>query len=725
ISAVVPAAFRSPWPTLLFVGGLVVSTLSAPRLVAMGRRGFVIAAGLRVAAWFIGVTPLIGTTDMRLLVATLGFGLMAALMRRAVYRRLHEAPAETLSPVWLRSNLRAQLHENAVIAGIVGGHVLLLFSVAFLRTESVVVFRAWWEIIPALAIFGTLGFNVASRFMTDAVMAGLRLGSKGGDNELRAALDQAREVPRRLAYLNFGLWLVCISVGIFYFQPGPLRWNWPDALMQVLYGSLFAWGVSFYQRFWHEETMAPVIERLGTWTAEPEAAPPMRLQTRLLREFGLPLIFTAAIALLSSIGLYRTLAENVTTQEDLNAITALSASFVLLGIAVGGVFVRAARQLSDPLSTLAAAADRVASGKLDAAVPPITGPAEMVTLGRSIDDMRRALARTIADLEEERAGLETHVEQRTAELRKTLEELKQAQTALIQGERMALLGELVAGVAHEVYNPLNAIGGSISALERVEEELRAMLDAYAEAEAQLPEEARKAIAAQREALDVAGALDDLHGVAKVVRRATDRSVEIVGNLKRFARAPAEALPAALDEGLDETLSLLSHRIRMSGVEIRRDDAPLPDVVCRAGEINQVFMNVLTNAIQAAVGRRGSEGVIAIRSTTTPDHVVIELADNGPGVPEGLRQRIFDPFYTTKPRGEGTGLGLSISMEIMRRHGGTLTVDRDEELGGARFRLRLPLGVERSRISSHPTEPVHAAADSESPPEVRAAASRVS
>ncbi len=692
VSAVVPAAFKTPWPAVLFVGGLLVSTALSRVLAKNGRVGYGIAAVIRVAAWLLAVTPLIGTTDLRMLVATLGFGLMAGMMRRAVYRRLLETTPENMPPVRLRADLRPQLHESAMLAGIVGGHVVLLFAVAFLRTASVVVFRAWWEIVPALAILGTLGFNLAVRPLTDHVLTGLRLGPQGEPAELRAALVQARAIPERLSRLNFVVWALCVSFGIFYLQPGPEVWNWPDAVMQVFYGALFAWGVSFYQRFWHRETIAPIVRRLESWTGDLDSDAPRSLQQRLLREFGLPLAFTSVIALLSSISLYRTLAFDLTTQEDLNAITALSASFLLLAIAVGGVFVRAARQLSEPLSDLAKAADQVASGHLDAAVPQVQGPLEMVTLRRSLEHMRRALARTIADLEEERAGLETNVELRTAELRAALDELKQAQAALVQGERMALLGELVAGVAHEVNNPLNAIGGSISSLSRVEEELRDMLASYQQAEAHLPPAEREALAQKREALDLEGALDDLAGVAKVVRSATQRSVEIVGNLRRFARAPAEALPASLDAGLEETLSLLRHRLDDHGIEVKVDDATLPEVVCRPGEINQVFMNVLTNAIAAP-----ADTTIVVRKRVEGDMVVVEIADDGPGVPEGLRARIFDPFFTTKSRGEGTGLGLSISADILRRHGGRLSVDADADLPGACFRLELPLEADvRSR-----------------------------
>jgi signal transduction histidine kinase len=306
--------------------------------------------------------------------------------------------------------------------------------------------------------------------------------------------------------------------------------------------------------------------------------------------------------------------------------------------------------------------------------------------------MRKALAQTIDHLREERAGLETNVARRTRELSSSLEDLKQAQSALVQGERMALIGELVASVAHEIYNPLNAIAGSVSSLERISSEVQAMIGAYREAEAELPEPRRGELERRRAELDIDGTLDDLAGVVKVVQSATRRSVEIVTTLRSFARAPGEPIPSDLTAGLEETLSLLRHRLERRSIEVIARHEPLPEVVCRTGEINQVFMNLLTNAIQAIEERTAkdhSRGVIVVATRPEGSGVTISISDNGPGVPDDLRERVFDPFFTTKSR-EGTGLGLSISREIVRRHGGTLELERAEELGGARFVCRLPL-----------------------------------
>jgi len=716
-SAVLPAAFSSVYPALLFVGGLALSFAVAPQLAHRGRRGIAILAGLRLAGWLVAVVPLLPSfsavapetkSDVRMFVATIGFGLMASGLRHAVYRRFLLPFEPRPSPARMRADLTSQLGESATVVGIVGGHVMLLFSVAFLRTASKLVYRAWWEIVPILAILGTVGFTLAVRPTVRAVLAALRSGSNGNRSVLLAGLSQAEAIPHRLSWINFVMWFTCTTIGVFYFRVGPKSWSWADAAMQVAFGSLFAWGVSFYQRGWHQDTVAPVVARLREWTAKPDdrRTDPegMSLQRKMLNEFGLPLLFTLTLSLFAAIGLYRSLGAELTLQEDFNAITALCASFLMLVLAVGGVFVRAARRLSEPLSAVASAADRVADGKLDDAVPTVEGPDEVVALAHSVEDMRNALARTIAELRDERASLESNVERRTAELSAALDELKQAQSALVQGERLASIGMLMAGIAHEIYNPLNAIAGSVGSLERVATELDAMLRAYQAAESSLPERVRLQLTRQREQLDIAGALADLSGIHKVVQNATRRSVEIIANLRNFSRAPSEPKPVDLNTSLRETLSLLRHQLKQSEITLNECYGELPLVECREGEVNQVLMNLVTNAVQALASARSDSAdaarQIGVRTALDGDSVLLIVTDNGPGVASSLGEKIFEPFVTTKPRGEGTGLGLSISRDIVRRHGGTLSFESPAE-GGALFRCRLPVAPCSARSERTP------------------------
>ena len=701
ISTVVPAAFDTPWPALILSVSLALSAAIAPSLQAQGARGYAIAGAVRTLSWPCAIVPLAWASGPRVIVAGLAFGLMAGALRRAIYRRMLSSADAELDDEALRKALRERLGEAAMVAGILGGHVMLLFSVAFLRTKSQVIFQAWFEFVPALALLGTVGFTLAVRPLTRAILAALLAGPEGDAALLRRGLAQAESLPALLAYLNFVVWWGCTAIGILRMRPGPVSWQAGDAVMQLAFGSLFACGVVFYQRAWHRETVAPAVERLRAWTGTEETAEPISLMRRMLRDFGLPLLFTAALSLLASIGLYRALGTALTVREDVNAVGALFASFAMLVIAVGGVVARAARDLSRPMTQLAQAADRVANGSLDAAVPRVAGPVEIVGLGESIERMRQGLRRTIDELSKERAGLEVNVETRTAELRSALADLKQAQAALIQGERMASIGELVAGVAHEINNPLNAIAGASVPLEDLASSLREMILAYREAEAELPRERSVALAALRSRLDVEASLDDLAGIASVIRRATERSVRIVQNLRNFSRVSGEAVPADLHAGLEETLLLLGPRLRHGNVEIVRRFGELPPVVCRSEEMNQIFMNLLVNALQALEHGNGAAPRIVIETRIDGDSAVVTIADNGPGVPDLLKQRVFDPFFTTKPRGHGTGLGLSISTDIARRHGGSLHLERTDG-AGARFTCRIPLASKpTSRAPSSP------------------------
>ncbi|MEZ4298324.1 MAG: ATP-binding protein [Polyangiaceae bacterium] len=698
-AAVVPAALRMGATELSFLASLALSAALARPLLPRGEAGYALLALVRVAAWPLSVLPLVEETGRGAVVAAFAFGLMAGSMRRAIYRNVLDPIDPSQGHRAVKDSLRLRLTESATTAGIVGGHVMLLFSVAFLRTQSDVMFRAWLQVVPALALLGTLAFALAARPLTRRVVAALDAGPTGDREVLVRGLRQATGLPNRLAYLNFGVWLVCSLVGgVSVKAPAIVG----DAIMQVVFGALFSWGVSFYQRAWHRETCAPAVVHLSRWTGIEVQADRITLQQRMMRDFGLPTVFMAALSLFSSIGLYRALAPQSPLEQDIRSTLALFLSFTLLLIAVGGVVARAARELSRPMTELASSADLVAKGKLDAAVPPVKGPIEVVGLGESVERMRRALASTIAELSQEREGLEANVSARTSELTGALDELRRTQAALIAGERLASIGELMSGVAHEIYNPLNAIAGAAAPLEQIARDLRRAILAHQAALHLLPPAERDRIQAVCEEVDLEASLDDLAGIGAVVKRGVDRSVKIVGNLKTFSRTSGESLPADITSGIEETLVLLGPRLRKTGISVVKDYADLPPIDCRIGELNQVFMNLLVNAIyalEADVAPSSDPGAhpepppapeIRIATSIEGGTAAVSISDNGPGVPAPILRRIFDPFFTTKPRGQGTGLGLSISTDIVRRHGGTLSCEPLPEARGARFVCRLPL-----------------------------------
>ncbi|HEY8120806.1 MAG TPA: ATP-binding protein [Myxococcota bacterium] len=253
--------------------------------------------------------------------------------------------------------------------------------------------------------------------------------------------------------------------------------------------------------------------------------------------------------------------------------------------------------------------------------------------------------------------LEARVEERTRELRDT-------QAQLVQSEKMRSLGQLVAGVAHELNNPIGFVHANLQLLEEyVERLMRADSD---------PARRRRA----REAIE------------RLLARSQEgagRVKQIVQDLRTFSRTDqAELTQVSLNEAIQRTLALMEPRTK-NGIVVERDLGDLPEVRCYSGQLNQVFMNLLMNACDAMDGR----GKITVRTRPARGGVVLEFQDNGPGMSPEVRSRIFEPFFTTKPVGKGTGLGLSISHGIVERHGGTMSVESAPG-EGARFTIRLPL-----------------------------------
>ena len=717
-SAIMPQALRSPWPGAVFVLTLLASIVLAARVRRGGERAIAVGSALRLLAWPLAFLPHESLGEPRLWIPTLMFGLMAAAMRRAVYRReLLALPTPSKGGAEVAAWMRGRLGESAAMAGILGGHLLLLFSVAFLRAGSELLFRGWWQFLPALAAAATIVYTLTMLAWTREISACLAQGPESPRARLVEAHTKLSTLHLRLSRLNLAIWLACTAAGVFYFRTGS-SFGEVDAVMQLLYAALFCWGVAHYQKGWDRETASHVELTLLEWLHEQPAKAQMRepaqeaagdlIRDRMLRAFGWPLVFAALLMLFSSISLYRALGGGLSlgASEEGAAFVALVAAFAMLVLAVGGVIARVATELSSPIVRVAEAAEVIASGELQAVVPAVREPLELARLSVSVERMRENLARTIGELESERANLEVKVADRTRELSKALVDLREAQAALVQGERLASIGELVAGLAHEIGNPLNAVAGSAEPLEQVVADVRRVLDAYRTMERFLPPERRKEVESLRGELDLEASLDDLVGISSVVRRATDRTVRIVQNLKNFSRSTQEAVPSNLETAIDETLALLTSRLRQSCIQVTKVYEPLPLVTCRSGELNQVLMNLLMNAIQAleSVGE-GEREVREIKITTRSEggDAEIRVEDSGPGVGEELKHRIFDPFFTTKPKGQGTGLGLSISTDLVRKHGGSLAVE-SSPMGGASFVVRLPWKPEsrvvRAKSTTH-------------------------
>ncbi len=299
-------------------------------------------------------------------------------------------------------------------------------------------------------------------------------------------------------------------------------------------------------------------------------------------------------------------------------------------------------------------------------------------------------AESFQTIEELSRGLEEKVRVRTEQLRAANDELQTAyrnlqatQMQLIQREKMASVGQLVAGVAHELNNPIGFVSSNVTTLEDFVARLRKIVEAYRSAS--LGDADRTRIAEQWQALKLDYALKYLDPMIQGIREGADRTRKIVRDLRVFARTSDEVWQAVdLHEELESSLTLLNHLLK-DRVTVHRKFGDLPSVECIRSQMDQVFLNLLANAAQAIAG----PGAITIETRRDNGLAVVSITDTGPGIAPDVLGRIFDPFFTTKPVGEGTGLGLSISYEIVKKHGGEIIAD-SRPGAGATFTVRIPL-----------------------------------
>lgn len=303
---------------------------------------------------------------------------------------------------------------------------------------------------------------------------------------------------------------------------------------------------------------------------------------------------------------------------------------------------------------------------------------------------------------------------RNQQLKKALQTIKKTQAQLIQTEKMSSLGHMVAGIAHEINNPVNFIYGNLSHAASYVRDLLHLIQTYQEEYPQPTPKIREVL----EELDLEFIKEDLPKLYHSMQAGSDRIRKIILSLRNFSRLDESTLKAVdLHEGIDSTLMMLEHQLKAdkhrSEIAIRKDYGKLPAVTCNAGHINQVFMSILGNAIDALTDYRSVKSsprldrvpTIWIRTQVGDFQTVkIQIADNGSGISEEVRQHIFDPFFTTKPVGSGSGLGLSVSYSIVvEEHQGKL--DCHSVLGmGTELTIELPIqGVWKSRILGVPNK----------------------
>ena len=301
------------------------------------------------------------------------------------------------------------------------------------------------------------------------------------------------------------------------------------------------------------------------------------------------------------------------------------------------------------------------------------------------------IVRDISERKQADQEVQRYVEQLTranGELQALNSKLEQTQSQLLQSEKMASIGLLAAGVAHEINNPVGFIQSNIRSLSQYVEDMLRVVEAYEVAEARLPEQHTTFTELHRleEEIDFNFERQDVHTLLAETRQGLERVTKIVQDLKDFSHMETREKwnLEDLHKGIESTLNVIWNELKYT-CEVKKEYGPIPPVECLLSQLNQVFMNLLVNAAQAIE----TKGTITIRTDCEDGMVWIEIADTGKGIEAEHLNRIFDPFFTTKPVGKGTGLGLSVSYSIIQKHHGRITVESTPG-HGTTFRIWLPV-----------------------------------
>jgi two-component system, NtrC family, sensor kinase len=380
------------------------------------------------------------------------------------------------------------------------------------------------------------------------------------------------------------------------------------------------------------------------------------------------------------------------------------------------------KNLSRPLQTFTIIAEQVSRESNFQLQVPVTTEDEVGVLAKAFNQLIVRIRELLIEqrrIQEELVlynhNLEAQVQERTEELQdkniylqKTLSELTSTQNQIIQSEKMSSLGQLVAGVAHEINNPVSFISGNLVHASEYTHNLLELIELYQQVYTQ-PEDI---IQNQIEEIDLKYLKEDLPQVIDSMKVGAERIVEIVKSLRNFSRLDeAEYKEANITEGIDGTLMILRHRLKASGerpeTQIIKDYSELPIVTCYPGQLNQVFMNILGNAIDAIeeYNQKRTKEEIKLNPSLIKiytqkidnDWVRIAIEDNAGGIPETIISKLFDPFFTTKPVGKGTGLGLSISYQIItEKHAGRLFCN-SKPGEGTEFVIEIPINCSTLQV----------------------------
>ncbi|BAY17302.1 periplasmic sensor signal transduction histidine kinase [Anabaenopsis circularis NIES-21] len=365
--------------------------------------------------------------------------------------------------------------------------------------------------------------------------------------------------------------------------------------------------------------------------------------------------------------------------------------FLLGGTIVTFIGYLIGNKITRPLQAVTQIAKKVTKDANFDLQAPVTTEDEVGVLAISLNQLIQQVKQLLTEQYQAKAKLEAYnqnleqkikertkeVEQKNLDLKNTLNELKQTQSQLIQTEKMSSLGQLVAGVAHEINNPVTFIYGNVEYAENYVKDILQLIQLY---QKYYPNPDSNIQNVMKE-VEIEYIIQDLPKILTSMKVGAERIHQIVLSLRIFSRLDeAEFKTANVHDGIDSTLLILKHRLKAQThrpeIQVIKDYCEMPHIKCFAGQLNQVFMNILANSIDALdeawEKKLCQQPIIRISSECENENICIHIADNGTGIPQKVQSRLFDPFFTTKPIGKGTGLGLSISYQIVtEKHRGSL------------------------------------------------------